>query len=211
MGKLIDLTNQKFERLTVVRYLGDGYWECSCDCDGKLIRTKGSSLRTGHTKSCGCIHREAAGLQGARNKKHGDVNTRLYKIWINMKARCSNPNREDYKRYGGNGIEVCSEWENDFESFKEWSIANGYQENLTIDRKDNGRGYTPDNCRWVTNKTQQRNTKRNHFISYKGQTKCISEWAEELGIKADIIYSRLGYGWSEERALTEPVRKRGRK
>lgn len=136
--------------------------------------------------------------------KHGKRNTRLYGIWLQMKNRCFNTKTERYKDYGGRGITVCDEWKNDFTKFYDWSISNGYQENLTIDRIDNDGNYEPSNCRWVTVKTQNRNARSNHLITFKGETHCIIEWAEITGLTRGCISNRLRYGWSIEDTLTKP-------
>jgi len=118
-----------------------------------------------------------------------------------------NKNRVKYKDYGGRGITVCQEWRT-FEPFQAWALANGYAENLSIDRIDNDKGYSPENCRWVTEKQQSRNTRRNHFYTYGGQSKTLGEWAEQFKIKPYTLKARLKHGWSIDRALETPVKKK---
>lgn len=125
---------------------------------------------------------------------------RLYVIWTNMRYRCENSNMRDYKYYGGKGTKVCKEWQ-DYETFKEWAIKNGYEENLTIDRIDVNGNYEPSNCRWATRKTQANNTTRNHYVTHNGVTKTISEWAEELNISQRTIYYRIQCGLTDEEAI----------
>lgn len=133
--------------------------------------------------------------------KHGCINTRLYRIWANMKTRCTNKNSPDYIRYGARGISVCKEWLN-FIFFKEWAMANGYSDELTLDRINNNRGYCPANCRWTSKQVQSNNTRRNRYITYKGLTKTVSQWAELLCIPYSVLYTRLyKLNWSVERAL----------
>ena len=111
-------------------------------------------LKSGKIKSCGCLNKQG-------NPKHGLRYTRLYRIWINMKTRCYNKNTNRYKDYGARGITICNEWRNDFMSFYNWSMNNGYDENLTIDRINNDKNYEPSNCRWITVKEQNRNKRNN--------------------------------------------------
>lgn len=130
--------------------------------------------------------------------------TRLYKLWKTMRGRCNNPNKSDYARYGGRGIVVCSEWDN-FEVFYKWAHANGYQDGLTIERKNNDKNYEPSNCRWATRKEQARNRNCNHFVTYNAETKTIAEWAECMGIPSNVLRMRFHRRWSIERSLTVPV------
>ena len=125
---------------------------------------------------------------------HGMAKTPLYKKWCAMKRRCNCPNDKSYRRYGAKGIKVCDEWETSFQSFYDWSMDNGYKRNLTIDRIDNSKGYSPDNCRWATTSEQNRNYSRNHNITYNGQTHCIADWETITGIKRATILFRLQSG-----------------
>lgn len=135
-------------------------------------------------------------------------NIRLQRIFNDMKRRCCNPKCPDYKDYGGRGITVCSEWYiphswKGFLVFKEWALANGYSDDLTVDRIDVNKGYSPDNCRWATAKEQANNKRNNRLIIYKGKTKNISQWSRELGIHKDTLRYRLDHNWSVERAFEE--------
>lgn len=115
-------------------------------------------------------------------------------------------------RYGGRGITVCEEWKNDFATFKEWAMENGYADNLTIDRIDNDNGYFPENCRWATKKVQQRNTNRALLVTWEGETKPLGEWSDITGIKRNVLWARLyEMGWPVGKALTTPVRKQREK
>ena len=160
---MIDLTGKVFGRLTV---LGPAprpensknqykYWKCRCTC-GKEKVVDGGSLRSGNTKSCGCLLKEQA---RESKTKHGMKGTRLYNIYKGMKQRCYNPNNKDYKDYGARGVKVCDEWngENGFINFSKWAMTHGYSDDLTIDRINVDRGYFPDNCRWADYFTQANN------------------------------------------------------
>jgi hypothetical protein len=131
-------------------------------------------------------------------------NTRIYSIWLNMKARCCNPNNPGYHNYGGRGIKICEEWHNSFQSFRKWAFDNGYTDNLTIDRINNNKGYFPENCRWISNLKQQSNRNNNIKISFKGKTKTISEWAREKNMSFNMLRHRLNSGINIEKALHLP-------
>lgn len=183
------------------------YWRCRCDC-GKTAVVRGSSLRSGHTKSCGCLHNELSSRRATeQNTSHGESKTRLYSIWFDMRKRCENEKHWAFKRYGGRGITVCEEWRA-YEQFSAWAKNNGYAENLTIDRIDNSMEYSPANCRWVDRTTQARNRSSNVTYTHNGKTLTIPEWSELTGITPSTLYSRLTrYGWTVEKALTTPARR----
>ena len=184
-----DLTGQQFSKLIVIRENGrirkEVAWLCQCEC-GNEITVSAYNLRSGHTKSCGCFMKSQ--ISNA-NKKHGMYGTKLYKTYYNMKNRCYNPNYYFFQHYGGKGIGLCTEWlgENGFENFYEWSIHNGYSEELSIDRIDNAKDYSPDNCRWVSMKEQQNNRTNNHILTFHNEKHTMAEWAEIL----NISYSKL--------------------
>lgn len=136
--------------------------------------------------------------------KDGRKGTRLYRIFYNMMARCTNPNVKSYPRYGGRGIRICPEW-SDFSAFQEWALSHGYADNLTIDRIDNDGDYEPSNCRWVTMKEQSSNTSRNRNVTLHGVTKLLDDWSRYYGINPKTVRDRLRRGWELERALTTPI------
>ena len=199
-----NLIGRRFGRLVVVaespeRKHGRKTWICRCDC-GNETAVIDTSLGKA-TNSCGCLRRErAAGL----NLKHGMHKDRLYRIWGNMRGRCCNPKHKSFVHYGNRGIEVCTEWDSDFKSFADWALSNGYADDLTIDRIDVNGNYEPSNCRWATMKEQQNNRTDSHFVTYNGETKTITEWANCLGVRPDVIFCRLQRGWSKELAVSTP-------
>ena len=155
--KLIDLTGQKFGRLTVIRR-GETVnkrtkWVCSCEC-GTEVTVEPYNLRTGHTGSCGCLQRDRT---SKANMTHGMRKTRLYRIWYCMKNRCYQQSYHAFHHYGGRGIKVCDGWLHDFQAFYDWAMANGYRDDLTIDRIDSNGNYEPSNCRWTTMAEQNKN------------------------------------------------------
>lgn len=133
--------------------------------------------------------------------KHGFCKTRLYNIYCGMIGRCRNEKNPAYKYYGKRGITVCEEWQKDFVVFKDWAFANGYTDELSIDRIDVNKGYCPDNCRWVGNIEQQNNKRDNHFLECNGEIHTFSEWSRITGIRANLIYHRWAAGWKPEDIL----------
>lgn len=125
------------------------------------------------------------------NYKHGLTKSRIHNTWNHMKDRCYNSKSQNYARYGNRGITICEEWRNDFMSFYEWAMANGYQDNLTIDRIDNDGNYEPSNCRWITLKEQNFNYSKNRLITHRGKTQTLTEWANEIGISTATLFARL--------------------
>lgn len=140
------------------------------------------------------------------NYIHGLSRDRLYGVWSTMKSRCSNPKNRKFYRYGGRGITVCEEWQT-FEPFYEWAMANGYSDNLSIDRIDNNGNYCPENCRWATNQEQANNTSKTIKIEFNGETKTLSEWADSIGINRECLWKRIYLrNWPIVKALTTPLK-----
>lgn len=189
------MIGQKFFELTILEKVGvyknrKIKYKCQCKC-GNIVYTDITSLKSGNTKSCGCL--KSSFIKNL-NKTHNKSQTRLYKIWIGIKKRCYNPNCSSYKYYGEKGITMDSTWESDFISFEKWAIANGYDSDLSIDRIDFSGNYEPSNCRWVDSKIQNNNSSHNNNITIDGVTKSISLWAEENNINVETIRRRMRNG-----------------
>lgn len=191
-------------------------WLCRCDC-GKEIIVRGTALRIDGQKSCGCVRARNAG-EAAKitNTKHGGTHHRgsekLYTVWMRMKQRCTYVTSDKYKYYGERGIKVCDEWKHDYGAFRDWALSHGFNEGLSIDRIDTNGDYSPDNCRWVTQKEQMNNTRRTVFLIYKGEKRSLQDWAAITGIPAGALYQRIKtYHYTPERALTEPLKSGKRK
>lgn len=180
--KIIDLTGQKFGKLTVIGIAQkhpyktkEKVWKCQCEC-GNTAFVRGYSLRSGITRSCGCLSIETITQRSYGNdygKTHGLAASRIYKNYYAMRARCYNPKNQNYSRYGGKGIKICDEWLNSFEAFYQWAINNGYADNKTIDRINPDGDYTPENCRFADASIQgfNRHTQSNNKTGHKGVCK----------------------------------------
>lgn len=218
MGRLINLTGRKFGRLTVVEKCGispsgHALWRCKCDCGNYHITTS-NQLQCG-TKSCGCLQRERASEAAKRKtgqphtKKYviGHKHYRLHQCYKDMLNRCYRTSNKSYKRYGYRGICVCAEWLNDFYSFRDWALANGYNDSLTLDRVDVNGNYEPNNCRWATPKMQNNNRSNNRIVNYKGETMTLHELSEKYDIGYKTLWARVNSGWSITAAVETPVRR----
>lgn len=214
MGVIIDLTGQTFGRLTVLKQcttdnknkntVRSSRWVCKCSC-GNVITTYSSYLKTGRVKSCGCMREER---RHNLNRKHGLSNSRPFHIWSGIIQRCCNPNNNSYKNYGARGIKICDEWKNDFMAFYNWSIDNGYNDELSIDRINNDGDYCPENCRWVDKIVQANNTRSNHYVTYRNKTQTLADWCRELEIDYKFLSGRLARGETPRQVFDEIFERR---
>lgn len=214
-GPVKDMVGQRFGRLLVLSFAGIGArrlatWLCRCDC-GNEVTVVGSEMRRNRngrksagTSSCGCLRVDAP---KASNTKHSGFGTRLYHTWGGMKARCYDESHIGFKHYGERGINVCAGWVNDFPAFREWAMANGYDDTLTIDRINNDLGYFPENCRWAPHAAQSNNRRCNIRLTFNGETRTLADWSRSTGMHRATIASRLRSGWSVNKALTISVRR----
>lgn len=217
MGKFIDLTGRKFERLTVIERTSQKankhiLWMCACDC-GEYTVVTGRNLITDNTRSCGCLRAEVAASISALfpHRTHGKSNSSIYKIWCGMIHRCTNPNEKAYRHYGGRGITICQGWLNSFESF--YADMGERPESRSIDRIDNEDGYHcghceeckshgwKANCRWATAKEQCNNKRNNKRVLVNGSMITLLEASQISGMPVKTLDSRLRRGWTDEKLL----------
>lgn len=203
-----DLSNQKFGKWTVENPIyaivggrKRNVWNCRCVCGTQRLIAP-DALVNGKTTQCStCGNKEKA--SNKPRLTHGGANSRLYNIWSLMKARCERFGSYDFHLYGARGILVCPEWSS-FSDFRDWALLNGYEDNLTIDRRDNDRGYSPDNCRWINRTEQNRNRRNSRPIEWRGERILVSVLAERIGISTQLLRQRLKRGWPIERAILHP-------
>lgn len=184
---MLKMVGERFGRLIVIeeierRRTPNGKTErrfiCKCDC-GNTVNVPIHTLRNGTCKSCGCLRKETT---SKNHKIHGKCKSKLYMVWRSMKDRCFREKSKQFKNYGGRGITVCDEWRNEYQSFEKWAIASGYREGLTIERIDNDKCYSPENCKWIPRSEQNKNRRTNHYLTYDGITKTLQEWADQIHI-----------------------------
>jgi len=196
----INLTGQKFGRLTVIKFAGVDekgrtMWECQCEC-GSLIIVRSDNLKRGISKSCGCFSREMA---SKRLKKYENTDHYLYKTWMGMKLRCESKSSGMYKYYGERGIKICDRWKN-YDNFYNDMIG-GYKKGLTIDRINCNGDYEPPNCRWATMTDQANNKSTTIYVTFCGETKPLAEMCRKYKADYQRTWKRLHRGWNIAKAL----------
>lgn len=176
---------------------GSVLWECQCKC-GALSYIRSNNLTSGKTTQC----------KFCAKRKHGMYKSKIYGVWQGMKTRCTNPKAINYHNYGGRGISYSPTWEF-FVGFYN-DMVDGYKEGLTLDRKDNDKGYSKDNCRWVTPAQQNLNMRINVMLSYNGKTQTLTEWSRELNLKRRVLYSLRGYhpDWTDKHIIEETIKRK---
>ena len=204
MVRPIDIAGNRFGRLVAIERIessghGSARWRCQCDC-GRETTAFYMNLKTGRTRSCGCLKRDTI---GALNRSHMMCRTPTWNSWRAMVERCTNPKNIGWRLYGGRGIEVCPRWLK-FENF--FADMGVRPKGKTLDRVNGALGYAPDNVRWATMKEQQRNRRNNRPLTLNGKTQTLTGWAKATGIKRQCIDRRLRRGWTIEKALTIPPR-----
>lgn len=203
-----NLAGKKFGNLEVIEWAGKSrhgckskcdFWFCSCDCSDSRYNpfwASTASLKSGNTRSCGCL-----------NRKHLKSKSKIYNVWTLMNRRCCDTSDRAFKNYGGRGISVCDRWK-DFNNF--YADMGDPPEGMSLDRIDNDGNYCPENCRWATPKQQVRNQRTNRLITWRGETKTTADWGDDerlkkLGINSGYIRIRIDSGWSLEEAMTTPA------
>jgi hypothetical protein len=176
------------------------YWWCKCKCGNKIL-VRSDSLTSGNTKSCGCLFKEV-------HTKHSMYGTPEYDAYYHMLHRCHNPDSQKFKDYGGRGITVCKRWQDSNKGFQNFLDDMGEKpySNYQLDRQNNDKGYSPNNCRWVSPRKNSNNTRTNVRIKFAGKTRTVAEWARQYGMSWSTLNTRLSKGWSVKKSLTTPIR-----
>lgn len=201
-----DNSKSRFGLWTVQQNTSAKFWLCRCECGTERL-VNSSDLRASKSTNCGCVRRRtlpAAAAAAART--HGMSRKTEFRIWTDMRRRCTQPHRPDYKNYGGRGIRVCDEWLNSFDAF--YRDMGSRPDGCTLDRTDNDGPYSKDNCRWSSVKVQSRNSRRNVKYEFSGERMTLAEAAERFGFAEATLRSRITlYNWSPDDAVSKPVRK----
>lgn len=208
MPKFIDLTGQVFDRLTATKRVkrnkqGQAKWWCQCAC-GNVTQVLSQDIRTGHTKSCGCLSSRLSANSG--NRTHGMRHSPEYNIWCKMISRCHNPNYPESCYYSERGISVCKEWRKSFLAFYN-HIGKRPTSKHSIDRIDNNGNYEPGNVHWATSREQNNNRRNNHLVTLRYWTLTLAQWARFVGIDQRLLYYRIKNGWPPAKAIFRPIAK----
>lgn len=202
----VDLTGRTFNRLGVIGIAPPTEhqptrWHCACVC-GKETIVGSYALTSGRIKSCGCYIKE---FTGKRARTHGLTKSRAYRIWVDMRRRCLEPQEPSYRNYGARGIAVCERWKDPHGGFENFLADMGHPPHRhTLDRIDNDGPYAPENCKWATYKEQHRNKRTNRIEYLNGIGKPLSEWVEIHGANYYRVLHRLRLGWTFEDAMFRP-------
>lgn len=200
MSRSVDISGVRFGSLTALYSTGlsihgSKVWKFRCDCGNEIERVSGN-VKSGHTKSCGC-------LKSGVSKTHGMSNTAMYLRWLNMRRRCEDENSDNFENYGGRGIKVCERWQS-FQNLLD-DMGEPTFSGAQIDRRDNDGDYEPSNCRWVTPKQNAGNRSNNRILTIDGEALSIVEWSDRSGISYSTIWARLQRGWSSKDAVFLPI------
>ena len=196
MSQAVDLSGEKFGRLTVIERIGStnnqkSLFLCKCEC-GNEVNVVGGNLKSGTSKSCGCLKMEK------KKKPNSEIRRKIKTVYYGMVSRCTNERNKQYKDYGGRGIKVCEEWILSSDAFVEWAIENGYNIGLSIDRIDNNEDYCPHNCRWVDYYAQANNTRKNHYVEYDNKKMTVSQFARTINANIRKVNYLVNKGYSTE-------------
>lgn len=202
----LDIT-QKYGKLKPIKVVGISkdnkkLWECKCDC-GKITITRSTFIKSGRTKSCGCLEDENRKNMGKRTKTHGMSKTQEYRTWCGIKRRCYDKNNETYCYYGARGITICDRWLEKFENFYQ-DMGNIPDKEYSLDRINVNGNYEKENCRWATREEQGNNRRNNRKLTCRGKTMTITQWGKLLCIGGSLIHKRLLRNWSIEEAIFTP-------
>ena len=198
---LDSIVGKKQNKLTILGHFKKGknksnYFICQCEC-GRIAEIRANHLLNDNQETCGRYHKKYQDSQ---------IGAKIYSAWNGMIQRCYSTKSHKYYAYGARGITVCEEWRNSYDAFYKWAIENGYEIGLWIERIDNNGNYCPENCKWATRKEQMRNTRRNRFIEYNGETRTLSEWCEILSLPYGTMNSRINRGYSPQKAFETPIK-----
>lgn len=203
---IVDKSGERYGRLIVIslserRSGRKTFWNCVCDCGNeKVVRSDSLGL----VNSCGCLKKERDKINLTANHSHKQSGTRLYHTWQGMKARCYYEDSDSYTNYGGRGIAICDEWLNDFQTFYDWAYLTGYDDELTIERKDVNGNYEPGNCEWISANEQAGNRRNTVWVEYKGEVVNLKTLSDITGLKYGTLNSRFKRGLRGEKLTAPP-------